>query len=139
MRENYYLSTYLPLLNTLHISSSKTRPVIAAPNKLFDFLKKIQKEIKSEQGMHRSLKVWVYKLTASSDNLEFIGHFPSILATHRELGIKAEYIKYYLNTNIPRKDYLFYSEPLDIKNFSLTVKRVTELLESFPFLLKTRF
>lgn len=125
-RENWYLQEYLPLLNTSFVSNHSESIIF---NSLYDILKTKRFEAELPNNPYEGISIYVYKYSDT-----FIDNTPenwnSVYKASKKTGISRASINMYLNTNVPYRGLLFYTNP--IQNFESTydlVKNATKDLK----------
>lgn len=113
-RENWYLQEYLPLLNTNFVSKYSESLVF---NSLYDLLNKKRLGADIPNNPYGGILIYVYKYSGT-----FIDKTPEVLKSiskvSKKTGVSRASISIYLNTNVPYKGLLFYTNP--IQNFEST-------------------
>ena len=124
-RENYYLQKYLPLLNTTFSSSfSETKIYETLTNKLLN--------LKNNRVIHengKSKEVYVYNLLKDHIDSNYY-KYKSIIETNKGQNIARATISLYMDTNIPFKGKLYYS------NLILNLKEKFDLAKNISNELK---
>lgn len=128
-KENKYLQEYLPLLNTSTVNNSTN---IIVYESLYEELKIKQKNLEFLNKKYKGVPIYVYKFT--ENNIEKDNTYDSINNLNKiieacSFGVSRATIKIYLNTNVPYKELLFYTNPLD--NLILTHKEVKKSNKRF--------
>jgi hypothetical protein len=119
-RENYYLQKYLPLLNSIIKSSlSETESCLS----LYEILKHTQSNLNLEGNKYAGIKIFLYEFSNSKFSIKF-KTFSSINKLSKNLKIARETIKLYINTNVPFKNYLFFT--YKIVDFDLIKKLISD-------------
>lgn len=103
-RENFYLKEYLPLLNTVFKSNFSESLIY---DNLYNKLKTKQGELKFN-SKYSGLLIYVYNYTNGLINPNF-SKYNSFNALSKEFNIARDTIKRYLNTNVPYKNNLFFT------------------------------
>jgi len=107
-REDYYLQKYLPVLNTIFKSNlSETQTY----ESLYDILKLKQTNLDFD-NKYIGITIYLYEYIDGHVNLNF-KTFASINALSENIGVARETIKVYLNTNVPFKNYIFFTNKID--------------------------
>jgi len=119
-RENYYLQKYLPILNS-NFNSNKSELVIYKT--LSDILITKQLKLEFSSKYSEGISIWAYKYLGTIIEKEFV-KYDSINKANIGTSISRDTLAKYLNTNIPIKNLLFYSKP--INDYSLTLNLVKE-------------
>jgi len=124
-RENYYLQKYLPLLNTTFSSSfSETQIYETLTNKLSNLKKNSVSHVNG-----KSKEVYVYNLLKDHINSNY-SIYKSIMVTSQGQKIARGTISLYMDTNIPFKGKLYYSNPiLNLKEIFDLVKNISNELK----------
>lgn len=124
-RENYYLQKYLPLLNTTFSSSfSETQIYETFTNKLLNLKKNSVIYVSG-----KSKEVYVYNIL--KDHLDSNYYkYKSIIETSQGQKIARGTISLYMDTNIPFKNKLYYSNPI------LNLKEIFDLVKNISHELK---
>nr|YP_009704216.1 GIY endonuclease [Ceratocystis fimbriata]YP_009710368.1 GIY endonuclease [Ceratocystis albifundus]QEN73779.1 GIY endonuclease [Ceratocystis fimbriata]QFX74870.1 GIY endonuclease [Ceratocystis albifundus] len=132
VRENYYLQKYLPLLNSTFSSNLSDANIFESlTNKL-----KAKKFYNSDVSLnissnkYKGIQIWGYKLldTKISEELKKYSSINNA-SSATGIGIARSTISLYLDTNVPIKELLFFSKPLEnlAKSFELANKLRDEL------------
>lgn len=107
-REDYYLQKYIPVLNTIFKSNlSETQTY----ESLYDILKLKQTNLDFD-NKYIGITIYLYEYIDGHVNLNF-KTFASINALSENIGVARETIKVYLNTNVPFKNYIFFTNKID--------------------------
>lgn len=124
-RENYYLQKYLPILNTTFSSSfSETQIYETLTNKLS---KLKNNNLVSENG--KAKEVYVYNILKDKIDSNY-SNYKSIMETNQNQEIARGTISLYMDTNIPFRGKLYYSQPiLNLNETFKLVKNVSEDLK----------
>ncbi len=106
-REKFYLKKYLPILNTVFKSNFSESKFY---DSLYDKLKAKQKDIDYD-NKYIGISIYVYTY-----NNEKISHnfykYDSINTASKGINISRFTIKSYLNTYVPYRNYLFFTDPI---------------------------
>jgi hypothetical protein len=106
-RENYYLQKYLPLLNTTFSSSfSETQIYETLTNKLLNLK---NNSVTYENG--KSKEIYVYTILKDHIDINYY-KYKSITETSKGQKIARGTISLYMDTNIPFKGKLYYSNSI---------------------------
>jgi len=124
VRENYYLQKYLPLLNTTFSSSfSETQIYETLTNKLLNLK---NNSVIYENG--KSKEVYVYNILKDHIDSNY-NKYKSIAETSQGQKIARGTISLYMDTNIPFKGKLYYSNPIfHLKEIFDLVKNISNEL-----------
>jgi hypothetical protein len=124
VRENYYLQKYLPLLNTTFSSSfSETQIYETLTNKLLNLK---NNSVIYENG--KSKEVYVYNILKDHIDSNY-NKYKSITETSKGQKIARGTISLYMDTNIPFKGKLYYSNPIfNLKEIFDLVKNISNEL-----------
>lgn len=127
-RENFYLQKYLPLLNSTFNSNFSESSIYESLRSILKLKQEAFNKVNNEINTYSTLgkKIWVYKYNegASSFMDEKYECFASSNETSKVTGLARDTINRYLNTNVPIKGLLLYSE--EIKDLSLVLNLVSE-------------
>jgi len=123
MKENAYLQEYLPLLNTNFVSNYTESKVYTS---LWDILELNRSEdVLNNNGI---IPVYVYKYSNSNLDKTYV-LYNSINKANEDTKVSRVTIKRYINTNVPIKNLLFYSKPVD--NFVSTNELIKNTSKGF--------
>jgi hypothetical protein len=106
-RENYYLQKYLPLLNTTFSSSFSETQIYETLTKKLLNLK--NNTVIYENG--QSKEVYVYNILKDHIDSNYY-KYKSIIETSKSQKISRGTTSLYMDTNIPFKGKLYYSNPI---------------------------
>jgi hypothetical protein len=123
-RENYYLQKYLPLLNTTFSSSfSETQIYETLTNKLLNLK---NNSVIYENG--KSKEIYVYTILKDHIDINYY-KYKSITETSKGQKIARGTISLYMDTNIPFKGKLYYSNSIfNLKEIFDLVKNISNEL-----------
>lgn len=128
--ENRYLTNNLPLLNKIMFAKIKALTLVGYKA----FLKKRQRPIIEERSTWGGVLVYVYKYVEETVNnegkLQFIGSYYTYKLVTKITGIRSNDIGEYINTDISKNGYLFYSSPLT--NLDFYYQLITKLMIENP-------
>ena len=130
-RENFYLQKYLPLLNTVFKSNFSDSQIYET---LYSKLKAKQQNL-DYKNKHIGIFIYVYTYNNDQINNNYI-KYDSINTLSKEINVARDTIKRYLNTNVPYKNYLFYTKVLHdfdlINNLICKAKKGLDLNKTLP-------
>lgn len=106
--ESAYLQKYLPLLNSAFISYGTETSIAQSLSNLLE--SKRTTAINSSQGL--GLAIWVYKLYDTYIGKTPVAEYQSVNQASISTGNARATIGRYLNTNVPLKGLLYYTNPL---------------------------
>lgn len=110
IRENYYLQKYLPLLNSTFLSKYSESAIYQTLSNILLSKKPLNEQTETTQGV--SVTIWVYKLCTTHIEKTFV-QYDSINKASKATGVSRDSIQRYLNTNVPIKGFLFYTNPIE--------------------------
>lgn len=125
--ENFYLQKYLPLLNSAYTSYGSETSIVQTLRSLLES-KKIA-AISSTQGL--GIAIWVYKLYETYIDKTPVAKYSSVNQASKSTGNARATIAKYINTNVPLKGLLYYSNPLTA--FDQAFKVAKEVVKSLNF------
>ena len=130
-RENFYLQKYLPLLNTVFKSNFSDSQIYET---LYSKLKAKQQNL-DYKNKHIGIFIYVYTYNNDQINNNYT-KYDSINTLSKEIYVARDTIKRYLNTNVPYKNYLFYTKVLHdfdlINNLICKAKKGLDLNKTLP-------
>lgn len=130
VRENYYLQKYLPLLNSTFSSNFSDSNIFETLTSKLKAQKYANSDVSIDisDGKYKGVQIWNYKLLETKIDEQFI-KYSSINNASSALGIGRSTINLYLDTNVPIKELLFFSKPIEdfSKSFELANKLKDEL------------
>lgn len=118
-REDFYLKKYLPLLNTVFKSNFSESQIYET---LYSKLKARQDKLETE-NIYTGISIFVYTYDQDQISNKFI-KYNSINTLSKNIKICRSTIKRYLNTHVPYKNYLFYT------NYRLDLNSTIKLINA---------
>lgn len=122
--ENYFLQKYLPILNTAYTSQGSETSVVQTLSSLLESKK--PGALNSSQGI--GITIWVYGICKKYIDKTPVAKYSSVNQASKSTGTARATIIQYLNTNVPLKGLLYYSNPLTA--FDSAFKVASDAVES---------
>ena len=118
-KEDKYLQNYLPILNTILKSNLGD---IQSYDSLYDKLKVMKSNLGTD-NKYKGVSVYNYKCVGGQISL-YYSNFSSISKLAQHLGVSRGTVSVYLNTYVPFKDNLFFTDI--IKDIDIVQKLVSD-------------